>query len=100
MLHAVELKAAEGLRAAALQNAKRCTEARGGTQVLECASPLCSLPRILRGFGVDDQAASPVLSPQPTPTACGRARLTSQVQLLAPRLKGQVIDDLESRPFR
>jgi hypothetical protein len=58
-------------------------------------------PRILHGFGVDDQAAAPVLSPQPTPTAaCGRARLTSQVQFLAPRLKGQVIYKLESRPFR
>jgi hypothetical protein len=40
------------------------------------------------------------LSPQPTPTACGRARLTSQVQFLAPRLKGQVIDDPEPGPFR
>jgi hypothetical protein len=56
--------------------------------------------RILHGFGVDDQAAAPVLSPQPTPTACGRARLTSQVQLLAPRLKGQVIEDPEPGPFR
>jgi RNA-directed DNA polymerase len=46
------------------------------------------------------QAAAPVLSPQPTPTACGRARSTSQVQLLAPRLKLQVIYDLESKPFR
>jgi hypothetical protein len=29
-----------------------------------------------------------------------RARLTSQVQFLAPRLKGQVIDDPEPGPFR
>jgi hypothetical protein len=56
-------------------------------------------PCSLHGFGVDDQAAAP-LSPQPTPTACGRARLTSQVQFLAPRLKGQVIDDPEPGPFR
>jgi hypothetical protein len=28
------------------------------------------------------------------------ARLTSQVQLRAPRLKGQVIDDPEPEPFR
>jgi hypothetical protein len=56
--------------------------------------------RILHGFGVDDQAAAPVLSPQPTPTACGRARLTSQVQILAPRHKGQVIQDPEPGPFR
>jgi hypothetical protein len=34
------------------------------------------------------------------PTACGRARLTSQVQFLAPRLKGQIIYDPEPGPFR
>jgi hypothetical protein len=63
--------------------------------------PSLLFTRILHGFGVDDQAAVPVLSPQqPTPTACGRARLTSQIQFLAPRLKAQVIYDLESRPFR
>jgi hypothetical protein len=55
---------------------------------------------ILHGFGVDDQAAAPVLSPQPAPTACGRARLTPQVQFLVPRPKGQVIDDQEPGPFR
>jgi hypothetical protein len=58
------------------------------------------LTRISHGFGVDDQAAAPVMSPQPTPTACGRARLTLKVQLLAPRLKGQVFYDPEPEPFR
>jgi hypothetical protein len=52
---------------------------------------LCSL----HGFGVDDQTAAAVLSPH-----CGRARWTSQVQLLAPRLKGQLIYDPEPGPFR
>jgi hypothetical protein len=37
----------------------------------------------------------PVLSPQPTPTACSPVRLTSQVQFLASRHKGQVIYDPE-----
>jgi hypothetical protein len=86
-------KAAEGCRTPRRVAFSRAQRESAGLGVRQ---PLCSS----HGFGVDDQAAAPVLSPQPTPTACGRARLTSQVQLLAPRLKGQLIDDPEPGPFR
>jgi hypothetical protein len=79
---------------------RRVREQGVGSPLEKSARGLCSLP----GFYTD--LASMTKPPrrfcprsQPLPPAVV-PRLTSQVQFLAPRLKGQVIDDPEPEPFR